>query len=87
MAEDCKRASATVKYLVYSTIFFLPSSPSCCNSSSAGIAIVKSWIMIELVIYGVMLSASTLRLSNEPPVIALKNPNASPVCFAKKSLK
>lgn len=53
-------------------IFFLPSAPSFCISSSFGIAIVKSCIMMEDVMYGVMLSAKTDILVNEPPVNASK---------------
>ena len=34
--------SPIVTYLVYSVSFFLPSSPSLCNSSKRGIAIVRS---------------------------------------------
>ena len=61
-----------VTYLVIDAIFFLPSSPSFCISSNLGIAIVRSCIMIEDVIYGVMLSAKRDILSNEPPVKALR---------------
>jgi len=39
------------------------------------------------VIYGVMLSAKTDMLVKEPPVMASKKLNASPVCLAKKSAK
>ena len=74
MAEDWNRASATVRYLVYSAIFFLPSSPSFCISSSLGIAMVISCIMMEDVIYGVMLSANSDMLEKDPPVIALTKP-------------
>ena len=64
--------SPIVTYLVIDAIFFLPSSPSFCISSNFGIAIVRSCMMIEDVIYGVMLSAKRDILSNEPPVKALR---------------
>ena len=64
--------------------FFLPSSPSFCISSSFGIAIVRSWMIMEDVIYGVILNAKMDIVSNEPPVKALKKLNESPVWFAKK---
>ena len=63
-------ASATVIYLVMAVIFFLPSSPSFCSSSILGIAIPKSCIIIEEVIYGVILNANTEKFNNEPPVTA-----------------
>jgi hypothetical protein len=44
-------------------------------------------MIMEDVMYGVMLNAKIDIEVNEPPVIALKNPNASEVCFAKKSAK
>lgn len=44
------RASATVTYRVIEAIFFLPSSPSLCISSSAGMAMVRSCIMMDEVI-------------------------------------
>ena len=49
IAIDSINAKATVTYLVYSIIFLRPSSPSFCISSSLGIAIVISCIIIELV--------------------------------------
>ena len=61
-------------------IFFLPSSPSRCISSSFGIAIVRSCIMMEDVIYGVILNANTDISLNDPPVIASKKLNAPFVC-------
>ena len=51
------------------------------------IAMVISCMIMEEVMYGVMLSAKTDMLVKDPPVMALKNPNASPLCFAKKSAK
>ena len=66
------RARAIVTYLVIAAIFFLPSSPSFCISSNLGIAIARSCIIIDEVIYGVMLNAKRDILSNEPPVNALR---------------
>ena len=63
-----------VIFIINSAIFFLPSSPSFCISSKAGIAIVRSCIMIEDVMYGVIFKANTDMLRNDPPVIASKNP-------------
>ena len=62
------RESTIVTYLVYSEIFFLPSSPSLCSSSRRGIAIVSSCKIMEDVIYGVMFSAKIDIFSKEPPV-------------------
>ena len=50
MAEDWIRASPTVTYLVIDAIFFLPSSPSRCISSSLGMAMVSSCMMMDEVI-------------------------------------
>ena len=69
-------ASAIVRYLVISVIFFLPSSPSFCISSSFGMAIVSSCIIMEDVIYGVIFNANNDICSKEPPVNASKKPNA-----------
>ena len=46
----CTNARATVRYLVYLAIFFLPSTPSLASLSSAGIAIVSSCSTIDAVI-------------------------------------
>jgi len=77
IANDSTSARPTVKYLVISAIFFLPVSPSFWSSSNFGIAIVRSCIMIEEVMYGVILNANTENCSKEPPVNALKKLNAS----------
>ena len=42
---------------------------------------------MEEVMYGVMLSAKMDICENEPPVIALKKPNTSVVCFANQFAK
>ena len=47
IAIDSISARPTVTYLVIAAIFFLPSSPSFCISSSFGIAIVRSCMMID----------------------------------------
>ena len=44
-------------------------------------------MIMEDVIYGVMLKANTDMFVNEPPVIVLKNPNASLDCLANSSAK
>ena len=82
MAVDSIRARPTVTYLVIAVSFLRPSSPSFCISSSFGMAIVKSCIMMEDVIYGVMFSANNDMFRKEPPVNASKKLNASPVCAA-----
>ena len=87
IAQDSKRARPTVRYLVYSAIFFLPSSPSFCISSSFGIAIVSNCIMMEDVIYGVILNAKIDMEEKDPPVIALKNPIPEFCRFEKKSCR
>ena len=74
-------ASTTVRYLVYCAIFFLPSVPSLDSLSSAGIAIVRSWSMIEAVMYGVILSANIVKLLNAPPENRL-NRAKSPVSLS-----
>ena len=45
-------------------------------------AMVKSCIMMEDVIYGVMFRANNDMFRKEPPVNASKKLNASPVCAA-----
>ena len=82
-----EKSQATVRYLVYSAIFFLPSSPSFCISSSFGIAMVSNCIMMEDVIYGVMLSAKIDMEEKDPPVIALKNPIPDSEDCEKKSCR
>ena len=42
---------------------------------------------MEDVMYGVMLRAKMDMDENEPPVMALKKPNTSVVCFANQSAK
>ena len=76
IATDSMSARPMVTYLVYSVSFFLPSS-SFESSSSDGNATVRSWMMMEDVIYGVMDSAKIDSCSKEPPVIVLNHPNAS----------
>ena len=70
--------NTTVTYLVILAIFFLPSSPSFCISSNAGIAIVISCMMMEDVIYGVTLSANTDICKKDPPVKEFRRLNESP---------
>ena len=72
MAILSTKARPSVTYLVMEAIFFLPASPSFCISSSFGIAIVRSCIIMEEVMYGVMLNANRDIFSNEPPVNALR---------------
>ena len=47
IARDSIRARATVRYLVYSAIFLRPSAPSFCICSSAGMAMVRSCMMMD----------------------------------------
>ncbi len=79
MAMDSNRARPTVTYRVMVVIFLRPSSPSRCISSSAGMAMVSSCMMMEEVMYGVMFSAKMDICSKEPPVKASKKLKASPV--------
>ena len=55
-------------------VVFALTSPSRCISSNFGIAIVRSCIMMDEVIYGVMFSANIDILYREPPVMASKKP-------------
>ena len=71
--KDWNNANATDKYLVYSEIFFLPSSPDFCISSSDGIATVKSCITIDDVMYGVTPRANNVNWLNAPPDIISYN--------------
>ena len=79
-------ASPTVMYLVIAVIFFRPSSPSFCISSSAGMAIVRSCMIMEAVIYGVTDNAKIDICSNDPPVKELKMFSESPRAFCMYSL-
>jgi hypothetical protein len=44
-------------------------------------------MIMEEVMYGVMLNAKIDMDENDPPVIALKKPNTSVVCFANQFAK
>ena len=79
-------AKKIVTYLVIAVIFFLPSSPSFCISSNAGIAIVRSWMIMEEVIYGVTFNAKIDICVKEPPVNELRKLFASPSALSKYSL-
>ena len=52
-------------------IFFRPVSPSFERRSRAGIAIVSSCMIMELLIYGVMPIANSEAYENAPPVSIL----------------
>ena len=78
IARDSKTDNTTVTIRVNCVSFFLPSSPSLWISSSLGKEIVRSWIMMEDVIYGVILNAKIDIFSKDPPVIALKKFKESP---------
>ena len=56
------RHSTTVRYRVYSLIFFRPTSPSFCNFSSGGHTLASSCRMIEAEIYGMIPSPNTVAL-------------------------
>ena len=60
-------------YLVIVFNFLRPSSPSYESSSSAGIAIVRSCIIMEDVIYGVTPNAKIAAFERALPVTALSN--------------
>ncbi len=47
---------------------------------------MRSCIIMDEVMYGVMLNAKMEKFVNEPPVNASKKLKASPVCCAKNSL-
>jgi len=61
-AVDCSNAKPTVTYLVSCIIFFLPSSPDFCISSSEGIATAKSCMIIDDVTYGPTPSENMVKL-------------------------
>jgi hypothetical protein len=82
-----KNHKATVTYLVMAAIFLRPSSPSLCISSSFGIAMVISCMIMEDVMYGVMFRANTDMFKKEPPVKASKKLKASPECCSNQLLK
>jgi len=76
IARPSIKASTIERYLVYSLIFFLPSSPSFCNSSKRGIAMVRSCTIMDAVMYGVMFNAKMDILVKDPPVITSRKFNA-----------
>ena len=55
--------------------FFLPASPSLDILSSDGIAMVRSWITMDAVIYGEIESANSVALENASPERILKYAN------------
>jgi hypothetical protein len=55
--------------------FFRPSSPSLASFSNLGMTTVKSCMMMDALIYGVILMANMENLLKEPPEITSKNPN------------
>jgi hypothetical protein len=87
MATDSIMASPIVRYLEISAIFFLPSSPSFWSSSSLGMAMVRSCIIMEEVIYGEMFNAKMDISVKEPPVNASRKPKLSPIVESSQSWK
>lgn len=52
-------------------IFFLPSSPCLESLSSAGIPTVKSWMMMDALMYGPIPMANSVPYCSAPPLTAL----------------
>lgn len=71
----CKNANGKVIYLVYWLIFCCPTSPCSVSSSNDGITCVKSWRMIDALMYGANPTAMIEKLSNEPHNNITKYPN------------
>ena len=57
-----------------------PDSPSFFSASSVGITEVRSWMMIEAEMYGMMLSAKIAMRSTAPPENMLNSPSTPPDC-------
>ena len=60
----CKNAIGTVNNLVYWLILFWPTSHCSVNSSKEGITVLKSWSIIDDVIYGETQIAIIAKFSN-----------------------
>ena len=60
-----------------------PDSPSFLRASSVGITEVRSWMMIEAEMYGMMLSAKIAMRSIAPPENMLNRPSTPPDAFWK----
>ena len=67
-------AKATVRYRVVWVIFFWPTAPWSRHSSSFGITVVRSWMMIELVMYGITPRPKMASRVSAPPENRFKNP-------------
>ena len=59
---------------VYLVICFWPCSPSLASSSSFGMTTVRSCMMIDAVMYGMMPSAKTATRRSAPPENRSRNP-------------
>ena len=55
-----------------------PDSPSFFSASSDGMTEVRSWMMIEAEMYGMMLSAKIAMRSTAPPENMLNRPSTPP---------
>ena len=64
---DWRSARITVMYRVAWVIFLMPISPCFCHVSSFGITTVRSCMMIELVMYGMIPSENTANCVSAPP--------------------
>jgi hypothetical protein len=60
-----------------------PDSPSFFSASSVGMTEVRSWMMIEAEMYGMMLSAKIAIRSMAPPENMLNSPSTPPDWLAK----
>src|SRR3989338_5997576 len=76
MPYDCSNDRGSARYRVYWLIFCLPYSPSFERFSNAGMIIVKSWTMIEAVIYGATPIATMEKFSNPPPEKIFSKPRS-----------
>ena len=78
MPKACTTARKIVKYLVTFWIFLYPSCPSFRHSSNVGITEVRSCIIMEELMYGVILMAKSENLLRAPPENRSRNPKRFP---------
>ena len=75
---DWTAARPTVRYRLYWVMTFWPCSPSFCSSSSLGMTTVRSCMMIDAVMYGMMPRANTATRLSAPPENRLRKPTTPP---------
>ncbi len=81
------RLMTTVPYRVYWVIFLLPDSPSLESFSRVGTTTVRSWRIIDALMYGMMPRAKTESLSSPPPANMSIKPRKLPAWDAIKAAK